>query len=283
MAPRLQIENCVVAVSGGARGIGAAIAETAKRRGARVAIGDVDIELARLTAERIGATAFELDVARRESWDAFVARTEEQLGPIDVLINNAGIMPIGPFVEESDATAERQLQINLSGVLTGCRAVLPGMLARDRGGLINIASQAGKVGIGGTVTYAATKWGVVGLSHALDDELRDTSISVCCVLPGVVNTELSRGLPETRWAPVVEPAEVAAAVVAAIEQPRREVWVPRSGRFSITITRLLPTRLRGLMGRLFRAPDPMLNADRAERAEYEARAAGPSKARERVP
>jgi NADP-dependent 3-hydroxy acid dehydrogenase YdfG len=275
MRAKLRVAGSVVAVTGGARGIGAAIAATAARRGARVAIGDVDIEPAERTAAGIGAgaVAFALDVTTRESWEAFVARTEEQLGPVDVLVNNAGIMPIGPFIDETDATTARQLAINVHGVLLGCKAVIPGMLARGRGALINIASQAGKVGLGGNVTYAATKWGVVGLSHALDDELRSTPVSVSCVLPGMVNTELSRGLPQTRWAPEVEPEEIAEAVVGAIERPRREIWVPRSGRFTITLSRMLPARVRGVLAAISGAPDPVLNADPVARAGYEGRVA----------
>ena len=273
MAEHLRIQNCVVAVSGGARGIGAAIAQAAGERGARVAIGDVDTELAAETAQRIGAVAYRLDVSSPDSWADFTAQVEEQLGPIDVLVNNAGIMPIGPFLDESQATVERQLGINLHGVISGVRTVLPGMLARRRGSIINVASQAGKMGIAGNVTYCATKWGVVGFSHALDDELRDTPVAVSCVLPGIVNTELSHGLPETRLAPKVEPAEIAAAVVAAVARPRREIWVPRSGRVAITITRLMPTRARALIARVLGKSDVFLNIDPATRSAYETRVA----------
>ena len=114
---------------------------------------------------------------------------------------------------------------------------------------------------------------MVGFSHALDDELRDTPVAVSCVLPGIVNTELSHGLPETRLAPKVEPAEIAAAVVAAVARPRREVWVPRSGRVAITITRLMPTRARALIARVLGKSDVFLNIDPATRSAYATRVA----------
>lgn len=268
---RRSVEGRVVAVTGGARGIGAAIAAELTGRGARVAIGDVDEPLALRTAAGIGASAHPLNVADPESWRAFVAVVEATHGPVDVLVSNAGIMPIGAFLSESEDSLRRQLDVNLAGVLLGVRAVLPGMLERGRGHLVNIASQAGKAGFAGGVTYCATKYGVVGLSHGLDDELRDTPVKVTCVLPGVVNTDLSLGLPETRLAPKVEPAEIAAAVAAALERPRREVWVPRSGRASMTIVRLLPARTRALIRRALRVPDPLLHADRGARAGYESR------------
>src|ERR687886_2135546 len=116
----------VVAITGGARGIGRATAEALAREGARVAIGDLDADLARRTAEEIGpaATAFTLDVTDRASFEAFVDAVEADLGPVDVLVNNAGIMPLGPFLEEDDATAQRQININLHGVLYGMKLAL---------------------------------------------------------------------------------------------------------------------------------------------------------------
>lgn len=263
----------VAVVTGGARGIGAAVARELAARGVRVAIGDVDLAEATGTATAIGGHAGHLDVSDPDSWTAFLAEVESTLGPPDVLVNNAGLMPIGPFIKETNAITDLQLDVNIRGVLLGCRAVLPGMLERQRGHLINIASQAGKIGAAGGVTYCATKWAVVGLSHALDDELRDTPISVTAVLPGIVRTELSAGLPETRLAPRVDPADIARAIAEALDHPKREVWVPRSGRATMTLTRIMPTRLRANLMRLLRLDDPLLHADHGARAGYEARAA----------
>jgi NADP-dependent 3-hydroxy acid dehydrogenase YdfG len=154
----------VAAVTGAARGIGRATAEALVHAGMRVAIGDLDAALAERTAREIGAVAFALDVTDRGSFDRFVARVEERLGPIDVLVNNAGIMPLGPFVAEDDLTARRMVDINVHGVVHGMKAVLPAMLARDRGHLVNIASSAGKDGLPGGATYSGTKHFVIGVS-----------------------------------------------------------------------------------------------------------------------
>ena len=139
----------VVAITGGARGIGRATAAALIREGARVAIGDVDAATAQQTAEELGAgtVALELNVTDRESFEGFVSQVEERLGPVDVLINNAGIMPVGRFVDEDDATAARQIDINLHGVIYGTKIALRRMLPRRSGHIVNIASVAGKTGV----------------------------------------------------------------------------------------------------------------------------------------
>src|SRR5438270_7785678 len=148
----------VVAITGGARGIGRATAAALIRQGARVAIGDIDVSLAERTAAELGAGTFglPLDVTDRASFDSFLQQVETQLGPLDVLINNAGIMPIGPFVEESDACARRMVDINLHGVIYGSKLALERFVPRHHGHLVQVASAAGKWGLAGGVTYCAT-------------------------------------------------------------------------------------------------------------------------------
>src|ERR671925_144027 len=151
-------------------------------------------------AARIGpnAAGFPLDVTRRDSFETFVDAVEERFGPIDVLVNNAGIMPLGRFVEEDDATAIRMVDINLHGVMLGMKIALPRMMSRDRGHIVNIASQAGKYGAPGGATYSATKHAVVGLTEAVRGELHidGSSVELSYVLPFVVNTELGAGTGE---------------------------------------------------------------------------------------
>ncbi len=114
----------------------------------KVAIGDLDVETAKATASALGGdcAAFELDVTRRESFKAFLDAVEERFGAVDVLVNNAGIMQLGPFLDEDDATARRQVDINVHGVMFGMKEVLPRFLARNTGHLVNIASTAGMAG-----------------------------------------------------------------------------------------------------------------------------------------
>ena len=161
---RRSLAGKVVAITGGARGIGEATARAIVAKGGKVAIGDLDVELAQKTAGVLGGgtIALELDVTRRDSFESFISQVEERLGPLDVLINNAGIMPIGPFVDEDDATARRMIDINLHGVIFGTKLAIPGMVRRGSGHIVNIASQAGKGGFPGGATYCATKHAVVG-------------------------------------------------------------------------------------------------------------------------
>jgi NAD(P)-dependent dehydrogenase (short-subunit alcohol dehydrogenase family) len=157
----IPIRGRVAAITGGARGIGLAIATALSRKGARVAIGDLDLELAQKAAEGLGggAVAFDLDVTDRESFTGFVDAAEKAVGPIDILVNNAGIMPAGPFLEESDETAMRQFDINVHGVILGMKIVLPRMIERRSGHVVNIASQAGKGGFPGIAGPSMRSWG----------------------------------------------------------------------------------------------------------------------------
>ena len=209
-APR-PIAGRVIAITGGARGIGRATARALIAQGARVAIGDIDAALASQTAEQLGAgtLGLALDVTDKPSFEAFLAEVERRLGPLDVLINNAGVMLVGPFVSETDATTERILDINVLGVINGSKLALTRFLPRNRGHLVNVALVVGKLGFPGGATYCASKHAVVGLSEAIRAELRPTAIDVSIVMPVVVNTELGSGLQRSRGVPKVEPEEVA--------------------------------------------------------------------------
>lgn len=265
----------VVAITGGARGIGKATAQALAAEGARVAIGDLDAELAEQTASGLGTEGIglELDVTKRQSFADYLAQVEERLGPVDVIINNAGIMPLGDFVDEDDATAHRMVDINLHGVIYGMKLALPGMLRRNTGHIVNIASQAGKAGLPGGATYCATKHAVVGLSEAVRAEVHETAIEVSCVMPAVVDTELGSGLVESRGVKVSQPEDVAAEIVRALQHPKFDVYVPRGSGAVYQIAGLLPRRAREGMARLMKGDQVLAGADAQKRAEYEARAA----------
>jgi NADP-dependent 3-hydroxy acid dehydrogenase YdfG len=269
------IQGQVVAITGGARGIGKATAKALVGRGAKVAIGDLDRELAEQTATELGGEtlALELDVTRRDSFEGFLDQVEERLGSLDVLINNAGIMPLGRFVEEDDLTAQRMVDINVHGVLFGMKLALPRMQRRGAGHIVNLASQAGKSGFPGGATYCGTKHFVVGVSEAVRAELHETDIEVSVVMPAVVNTELGSGLPETRAIKKLEPEEVAEAIVAALQKPKFDVWVPRESAALFKVVNLLPRNAREGVARFFKADKVLAEADRGARAAYEDRAA----------
>jgi NADP-dependent 3-hydroxy acid dehydrogenase YdfG len=265
----------VAAVTGAARGIGKATAEAFIRQGMKVAIGDLDLAEAQRTADQLGAgtIALELNVTDRASVEAFLDAVEEQLGPVDVLVNNAGIMALGPFEGEDDATAQRQIDINVNGVLYGMKAVLPRFRSRGRGHLVNVASTAGKAGFPGGATYCGTKHFVVGVSEAVRAELRDTAIEVSCVMPGVVNTELATGLQEARGVKNINPEDVAAEIVDALKVPRFDVYVPRSIGPINKVMGILPRSGREAVARALKADKVLAEADPNARKQYELRAA----------
>jgi NADP-dependent 3-hydroxy acid dehydrogenase YdfG len=269
------IAGRVVAITGAARGIGRATAAALVREGATVAIGDLDADLARRTADELGpqAAAFALDVTDRASFDAFLDAVEGQLGPVDVLVNNAGIMALGAFVAEDDATARRMVDINVHGVLHGMKAALPRLLARGDGHLVNIASIAGKGPYPGGVTYCGTKHFVVGVSDTARGELRGTGVEVSVVMPVVVDTELASGVGTARGIPKVKPEDVAAAIVETLKRPRFDVYVPRWIGPLTALSAAIPRRLRELFMRTIGADRVLWRVDDTARRAYEVRAA----------
>ncbi len=269
------LEGQVVAITGAGRGIGRATASACVRAGMKVAIGDLDRAAAEQTAADLGGGTIALfvDVVERDSVRAFLDEAESRLGALDVLVNNAGIMPLGPFDAESDATARRLVDINVHGILHGMKEALPRMRSRGRGHVVNIASTAGKVGFAGGATYSGTKHFVVGVSEAVRAELRGTPIQVTCVMPGVVNTELSVGTPQARFVPHIDPPLVADAIVAALRSPRFEVFVPRRIGPLQKLGAAAPTVVRDGFARLLALDRVLGGADAQARRAYEARAA----------
>lgn len=266
------------AITGAARGIGRATAEALLGQGMRVAIGDVDVAAATRTAAELGprTVALPLDVTRRASFDAFLDAVEEQLGPVDVLVNNAGIMPIGPFLEEDDETARRIIDINVHGVIIGMKCAVPRMIARGSGHVVNVASQAGKYGFPGGATYCASKAAVLNLSRAVRKELRGTGVDISTISPVAVNTELGIGLsqPRQRQFHKIEPRQVADAIAETLQVPRFDVHVPKQAAVSERINALMPLGFQDAMSRLMGADAVLSQVDAHARSGYELRAAG---------
>ncbi len=267
----------VAAITGGARGIGRETARTMLAEGMRVAIGDIDLAAVQATAAELGPPerirAYALNVTDKRSFAAFLDEAERDLGPLDVLVNNAGIMQLGSFLEEDDATTQRQIDINVNGVLHGMKLVLPRFVARHRGHLVNIASSAGKGGFPGGATYCGTKHFVVGVSEAVRGELRGTPIEVSCVMPVVVKTELAAGLQETRGIRHITTQDVADAIVDALKVPRFDVYVPRNVAAISAVMGLMPRRGRDAISRVLKADKVLSQRDDAARRAYELRAA----------
>lgn len=272
------IRGRVVVITGGARGIGRATGLAFLRAGARVALGDIDVELAEKTAAEFAATGeqvcgLHLDVTSRASFSAFLDEVESRLGPVDVLINNAGIMPTGLFADETDEMTDRMVAINLGGVLNGSK--LAAVRMRGRGGhIVNVASLAGVSAFPGLATYCATKHAVVGFTEALSLELAADDIAVTAVLPGVVHTELSAGHSAPRWIqPIseVEPDDVAAAIVRAVIRGRAKVAVPQALGAMIKIMGALPDGARHWISHVAHFDTTFTHTDPAVRAAYHRR------------
>ena len=187
----MRLDGKVALVTGAARGIGAAIADRLAAEGARVAVCDLDDAAAKATADRLpGAVGVAVDVSDDESVDRCVRAVADALGPIDVLVNNAGIDKIQPFLESEPHIWDRLLQVNLRGPVAVCHRVIPSMIERGGGRIINVASDAGRVGSSGEVVYSGTKGGVIAFSKGLAREVAAKGVTVNVVCPGPTDTAL---------------------------------------------------------------------------------------------
>jgi NAD(P)-dependent dehydrogenase (short-subunit alcohol dehydrogenase family) len=270
----IPISGRMVAITGGARGLGLATAKALAARGARVAIGDLDADLASVEAAALPGpgphAGYKLDVTDPESFELFLAGAAE-LGPLDVLINNAGIMPVRAFAEEDPIVTRRQVEINLLGVTTGTRLALDRMLPRGRGHIVNVSSAAGRVAVPGEAVYTATKHAVVGFGEALRVELKGKGVEVSTIMPSLAATELASGMQPPRFVPMVKPEQVADAIAKTLERPKLEVIVPAWTTPLIRITMAMPPNARDRIRSFFRIEEVGGEIDTSARASYEQR------------
>ena len=244
----MNLGNAHALVTGGSRGIGPRIARALLARGASVTItartrGDLELIRHRLDSDRVAAVT--ADVTNPGDRVRLLAEAESALGPVDVLVNNAGIEEVAPFAGQAGTTIARIVATNLDAPMQIARLVLPGMLERARGHIVNVSSIAGKAAVPYNTAYAATKHGLNGFTYSLRSELRGTGVGVSAVLPGYVEEV---GL-FSRWADTRVPRgsgarttarKVAAAVVRAIERDLVEVLVsgllPRLSDLALAIS-----------------------------------------------
>lgn len=267
-----QIEGTAVIVTGGARGIGRATVERLARAGASVAVGDLDPDLLDDVTAEFGSRvmAAHLDVTDPASWRTFLESVAD-LGPWDVLVNNAGIMPLGSVLKEEDALTRAIFEVNVHGPINGIKAVAPAMVERGQGHIVNVSSAVGRVPVPDAATYSASKFAVVGFSEALRMELAPSGVDVSLILPAVVQTELSDGVPQAKGMKPVTPEDVAAAIESVIREPRPEVWVPNWTQALTKITQAMPRRFQDFVDRTTNASQLLAGVDPAARAAYEER------------
>jgi NAD(P)-dependent dehydrogenase (short-subunit alcohol dehydrogenase family) len=261
----------VVAITGAARGIGFATAQALAERGHAVAIGDLDGDEASAAASRLPgqAVAVELDVTDEESFARFLDAAGERLGPLDVLVNNAGIMFVGPLDGSGYRGASKVLDVNVKGVVIGMHLAIPRL--RNGGHIVNVVSSSAWVAPPALSVYAASKHAARGLTDAVRAELRAAGIRVTAVYPGVVQTDLAVGTSASRGAKMIEPREVGEGIADALERPRDELFVPRSLGPVLRLYQALPPRGRRLFSRAIGLDALYTSVDPETRRAYEDR------------
>jgi len=212
----------VAVVTGASRGIGLAIARRLGQMGARVSLcarnaANLERAASDLRAAGIQVLALRTDVTRGDEVASLVSETQRTFGPVDILVNNAGIGIFGPFQEQTEADWNAIMDTNLKSVFLVSRAVAPGMIRRKTGHIINIGSLAGKSAFANGAVYCASKWGLLGLTGCMAEELRAHGIRVSAICPGSVATEFS---PHAGKVParMLQPEDVAHAVAALVTQ-----------------------------------------------------------------
>jgi 2-hydroxycyclohexanecarboxyl-CoA dehydrogenase len=221
-----KLDDKVAIVTGAGRGIGRGIVEKLTAEGAWVVVSDIDENSARETARAIGGQSMGLrvDVTSKESIEAMVKEVMDRFGRLDVLVNNAGWDKVGPFLKSDESDWDKIIAINLYGMLHCCKAVLPVMVNQGYGKVVNIGSDAGRVGSSGEAVYSATKGGVIAFTKTLAREMARYKINVNCVCPGPADTplfaELGQDQPRLRealqkaipWGRLARPEDIAKAV-----------------------------------------------------------------------
>ena len=244
----MNLDGAGVLVTGASSGIGLATARALSRKGARLAVAARDARRLAELASEVGGRAVVADLTHDESIASCVNEATAHLGAIDVLINNAGIGWSGPFAEMPATEIDRLIRLNLRSAILLARELAPPMIDRGRGHIVNVASIAGYLGVGGEAVYSATKAALINFSEGLRQEVAGSGVGVTVVSPGVVATEFFNrqgSLYSRSWPRPIAPEKVGEVIVRSIETDRPEAIVPNWLG--------LPARLRGGLPGVYRA------------------------------
>jgi NAD(P)-dependent dehydrogenase (short-subunit alcohol dehydrogenase family) len=223
-----------------------------------------------------GAIGRPVDVSDRIALGDFIDEVESTLGPIDIAVNVAGIMPIGPFddEDEADPATQRILDVNLAAAIFSTKRIAREMKKRGAGHIVNVASGGSWIAGGGGATCCASKFGLLGYCESVALQLNGTGVEISIVAPGVIETEMTAGVKDIPALRKVTPAEVAATIIDVLERPRFAAFVPKSIGVMAFMLSVIPYGARQRLARLTRTDTLMLQADTHARAVYEARAQG---------
>ncbi|MGH3723995.1 MAG: SDR family NAD(P)-dependent oxidoreductase [Mycobacterium sp.] len=271
----IQVDGAIALVTGGARGIGLAIAHQLARKGAQVVIADLDGDAAGRAADEIGlgARGLALDVTECDEYLRVVAEIEKSVGPIDIVVNNAGIMPVGPLLEESRGVAEATMRVNFWSHYISYQVLAPRMIARGRGHFINVTSAAGAIHSPGLASYVASKHAATGFARSAREELVGTGVTISTVMPAAVRTQLVDGIPFKWWEKlgIIPPGWVARDAVGTLRHRPAVVGSPRGTVLALRLQHLVPEWLWLFSRRIVNADRTVGPVDRKARSEYDGR------------
>ncbi|WP_344020994.1 SDR family NAD(P)-dependent oxidoreductase [Streptomyces luteireticuli] len=263
-------------VTGAGHGIGRAVALRLAEERCLLVLADIDRKAVDTLAAALGDRhmAAPLDVTCAAAVQDLARDVRDRFGRLDVWINNAGLLPQGLLMEQGLSVLEATWEVNVAGVLHGCRAALGVMLPQRSGHIVNIASVCALRPLPGLALYSATKAAVRALSHALRREVSGHGIGVSAVLPHLTTTRASAGLRRPRMFPALRPAQVADAVAAVLHRPCAQRVVPRRLGWLLAGAEMCPERVRDTAEAWLGADRTSLGADRAARTSYEAELPG---------
>ena len=278
----LGLKGKTAIITGGSGGIGRGLVLEFAREGCNVISASRDDETGCKLAEEgrrqdISGEILPVktDVTNRASVDAMVAIANGRFGPIDVLVNNAGIMPVGRIVDEPDAVTRRILDINVYGVILGSKLAAQRMVPRGHGHVINVASLAGELNVVGLATYCASKHAVIGFTDSARLEYRSAGVNFSMVLPTFVNTELTAGTAGVKGLRNAEPGEIADAIVGLVARPTPRVRITKAAGAMVVSQRFWPRAIAEALNRKLGGDHVFTDdVDVEKRRAYEARARG---------